>query len=296
MITLDELRNAPDLDLKQKLDAFYDGTKCIYSFADEVMVPMLNGLIRPDEREEALKQIYLRMYLFLGSIIALNHLRHFQSVASATRSIFEVGIDIKALAADTTGVAITKFHQFPEVERYRTAAQLLEFATTNSTITQSELSHERAFYDDAARKTRVEQQITFKKNGKPIYPKHWSGNNNLRARAKNLNVEDWYVETYPRLSWYVHAGTTGTAAMSKEAFEAIFGNCHSLVQRMFLDATVLCAKTTRIHHAVESFGKWIDELWERLLCENSVRFPLVARKEDFIRRKVWIILSDIFGK
>lgn len=56
MITLDELRSAPDLDLKQKLDAYYDGTKCIYNFADEVMVPILNGLIKPNEREEAVKK------------------------------------------------------------------------------------------------------------------------------------------------------------------------------------------------------------------------------------------------
>ena len=193
------------------------------------------------------------MHLFLGSIIVLNHLRHLQSVASATRSIFELWIDIRELAADTSGNSITKFHQFPEVERYRAAELLLKFAATNSTIAQSELLHEKAFYDDGARKARV-GQITLTKNGKFEYPKHWSGNKGLRRRAKSLDLEDWYVEAYPRLSWYVHAGTTGTAAMPREAFEAIFGYCHSLVQRMFLDATLACAKITRIYDAIESFA------------------------------------------
>ena len=54
-------RFAPALDLKQNLDALYDGTKCICNFADDIMIPQLTALIKPNERETAVKETYFRM-------------------------------------------------------------------------------------------------------------------------------------------------------------------------------------------------------------------------------------------
>jgi uncharacterized protein YkwD len=68
-----------------------------------------------------------------------------------------------------------------------------------------------------------------------------------------------YVEVYPLLSWYVHAGATGTAGMSKGDLESMFGLSHSLIQRIFVDATATCAKTTKIS-SLDYFSAWMTSI------------------------------------
>lgn len=186
MISLEELLNAPisDLSLKQLNDAFYDGTKAIYDFAKEVMIPQLKGLLQANQQELAVRETYCRMYLLLGSVVTLNGLQHLQSVASATRSLFELWLDMKQLAANATGSTGEKFHAFPEIERYRAAEQLIKFSEKNPRVlNRTDISRQQAFYDDPDRKKTIASILKTDKNGKPLFPKHWSGKNDLRQRA-----------------------------------------------------------------------------------------------------------------
>ena len=260
MVTLEELEKASvsDLSLKARLDAFFDGTKHMCDFANEVMVPQLNALLQISDRESAIRTTYFRMVLILRSIIALNHTQHFQTVASATRSLFELYLDIGSLASGDTDEAAQKYYEFTEIERYRRAKQLVEFTSRNPNAL-SDVSNQRAFYEDAERRKRIEARVRKGKNGEWIYPKHWTGKN-VRDRARELDLEAWYIEIYPLLSWYVHGGATGIAGMSRDALESCFGTCHRLTQKIFLDATSICAKETRISDAIECFGRWMEGL------------------------------------
>jgi hypothetical protein len=74
-----------------------------------------------------------------------------------------------------------------------------------------------------------------------------------------MGQEALYVEVYALLSWYVHAGATGTAGMSRDAIESVFGICHGLVRRIFLDAIEVCAKATKISELAEYPG-WMRSL------------------------------------
>jgi hypothetical protein len=91
-ITFDDLMNAPDSDLPVKtlVDAYFVGTRCMHDFSREVMVPVLRMLSSPSPQEIAVRDTYYKMCLLLRSALVLNNLDHFQSVASLTRSIFEL--------------------------------------------------------------------------------------------------------------------------------------------------------------------------------------------------------------
>jgi hypothetical protein len=41
-------------------------------------------------------------------------------------------------------------------------------------------------------------------------------------------------------------GPTVSAGIGKEALESVFGVCHGLIRRIFLDAIADCAKATKI--------------------------------------------------
>jgi hypothetical protein len=250
-ITFDELLNMPvsDLPVKTQNDAWYDGTKYMHDFAREVMVPVLSKLLKPSEQETAATETYFRMFLLLESIIALNKVRHFQSVDSATRSLFELWLDLEIIARDKTGEAAKLYREFPELERFRVAGQVVKFSDDNPRALEMDISPQRAFHSNPARQKKFG---CFKKRA------HWTGKG-ARDRAKAIGQEAMYIEAYPVLSWHVHAGATGTSGMSREALERIFGFSHSVVQRIFVTATSTCAKLTKIS-ALEYFDEWMRGL------------------------------------
>jgi Family of unknown function (DUF5677) len=250
MVTLDDIlqtMNEPvsDLPLKSIIDAYFDGAKYMHDFSRDVIVPQLKALLAPSAQEIALRDTYYKMYLFLRSALIMNSLDHFQSVAALTRSLFELLLDLKFIAQDSTGDAVKRYNEFQEIERYRRAEQLVEFDRNHPDAIKQDISPQRTFCSDQQRQARVASAL---KRGK--YPDHWTGKN-ARERAKILGKEAMYVEVYSLLSWYVHAGAAGTAGMSKEALESVFGVCHGLIRRIFLDAISTCAKTTRISELAE---------------------------------------------
>lgn len=258
-VTLDDIlqtMNEPvsDLPLKTIIDAYFDGTKHMHDFSHDVMIPQLKALLRPSAQEIALRDIYFKMYLLLRSALTMNRLDHFQSVAALTRSLFELLLDIKILARDKTGDAVKRYNEFPEIERYRRAEQLVVFDASNPNQIKQDLSAQRAFISDPERQARVTSAI----GPKGKYPDHWTGRD-ARARARSTGEEALYVEVYALLSWYVHAGAAGTAGMSRDALESVFGVCHALIRRIFLDAIAICAKATKISELTE-FPGWMTRL------------------------------------
>jgi len=257
-ITLDDIiqtANEPvsDLPLKTIIDAYFDGTKHMHDFGREVMVPQLKALLGPTTHEIALRDIYFKMHLLLDSAIALNRLEHFQSVAALTRSLFELHLDMKIIVADKTGDTVRLYHEFPEIERYRRAEQLIKFDSAHPGEIKQDLSAQRAFVSDPARQARIAAAIGTKRP-----PDHWSGMN-ARDRARSVGQEALYVEVYALLSWYVHAGAAGTAGIGRDALESLFGVCHGLIRRIFLDAIEVCSKATKISELTEYPG-WMRSL------------------------------------
>jgi hypothetical protein len=115
---------------------------------------------------------------------------------------------------------------------------------------------QRAFHADAARKQRIDVLVTTGRSGKRKYPEHWTGKK-VRERAAAVGEEAMYVEAYPQMSWFVHAGPAGTAGISKEGLEHVFAMGHSLIQRIFIGATRACADVTKIS-SLEQFDNWLQ--------------------------------------
>jgi hypothetical protein len=95
---------------------------------------------------------------------------------------------MKILAADKTDDAATRYNEFPEIERYRRAEQLIAFDAKHPDQIKQDLSVQRAFVADPARQARVTSAIGPKRK----YPDHWSGMN-ARDRARHAGGEALYV-------------------------------------------------------------------------------------------------------
>lgn len=267
MITFDELEKAEvsDLSVKTRVEAFYKGTDAVSKFAEKVMIPVLKGQLDLNIKERAIVDTYCRMYAWVRSMVAMNSYIHFQGAAAATRSLFELLLDIKMLVNDETGELIKKFHAFPDIDKFNRAKKIVSFCDEHRNNTQINDSIQRTFVNYVGRKQKNEKTILRywgkNKKGDPKRPKHWTGEN-VRERACSLGLkyEELYVEIYSLLSWYIHSGSTGYVGLKEKDIENCFGYCHGLAQRMFIEATVICAKEMKLDVAVEWFYKAIENL------------------------------------
>jgi hypothetical protein len=251
-ISLEDLALLPllsDAPLRTQNNAWYDGTGFLSDFAREVSVPVLSTILSPSHTERAAINIYFRMNLILEAIIALNNIRHVQTVAACTRSMFECWLDVELIVQDVTGRNADKFFEFPEAQKFWAAKRLIEFSEKNPNALTKDIDAQRIFFSNEARQAKFA-------NRKP--QDHWSGKN-IRERAKSIGRESMYLEIYPMLSWQTHSDPTGTEGLRKEAFERLFGFSHSLIQRIFLNATVSVAHLTKLS-SLEQFGGWVQSL------------------------------------
>ncbi len=267
MVSLEEIQNAEitDLPVRKRIEAFYKGTHAVTKFAEAVMLPVLKGQFNLNDKEKAIVGTYYRMYLWINSMVVMNSRIHFQGAASAARSLFELLLDIKILAADKTGEMVDKFHAFPTIEKFRVADNLISFCDRYKGKTNLDDSRQRSFINKPGKKQNIEQIIIKNwgenKKGKPNRPDHWTGKKiPERAHAVGFEYEELYVDVYHLLSWHIHAGSTGYAGWDEYAIESSFGHSHGIAQRVFLDATITCAKEMKISSAVEKFYRIIEDL------------------------------------
>jgi hypothetical protein len=246
------------------------------------MEPVLIGQVNLDDRQTAIVGTYFRIVGWLKALAELNSPSHWQAVASAARSLFELSLDIKLIQSDATGELVRKFHTFPEVEKYRAAQKLVSYCDrTNNT--KIECANQRKFIDGTAKESAINSLIAqywgTDKKGKPSWPQHWSGLT-VASRATKLgpHYEELYIEVYPFLSWHIHSGSTGYAGQKPETLELSFGMMHGTIQEVVLDATEICAeemKIDKIDNLAKPFKQLIEDLrksTDQILVQKHVEF------------------------
>lgn len=266
MATLDELENAEnhDVTVRERVEAFFKGTDALRGFSGDVMVPVLKGQLDLKDEELALIGIYYRMYGWIQSLVSMNSRIHFQGAASAARSLFELLLDIKLLVQDPDGTVTARFHAYPQVERHRAAKQIVDFTDQHDDSTIDD-EHQRRLVETVGKQEEIDELIVkhwgLTKKDKPKRPEHWSGLSvKARAMALGEEYEALYVESYPVLSWCVHAGSAIYSGIGESAIESSFGLSHALSQRCFLDATGEVARAMHIDKAFEGLSDVLEGL------------------------------------
>ena len=90
---------------------------------------------------------------------------------------------------------------------------------------------------------------------------HWTGLNNLEERISETSQElqSFYYEHYPRLSWYVHSGSTGYGGVDEKALRNSFLFSHVLAQDLFGKITIMVSNEIKITKAIPWLTKTIGE-------------------------------------
>ena len=112
-------------------DATFEGVRAAYTFQNSHLKPLLQGLLSQSPREEIFVSLHCRLAAYISSLCRLNNPIHFQAIAAASRTIFEVGLDMALINKDSTNDSIDRLHAFTRIERYRVAKKVVDFFSSN---------------------------------------------------------------------------------------------------------------------------------------------------------------------
>ena len=246
----------------------YAYSQQLFEFAKGRLVQFLTSSPSQNENEGVFVGIFLRMYLWMESLVALNKNTHIQGVAVSLRALFELFLDLKILDEDKTGECYKKYIAFSEIEMFREGSKRVQFFEQNFPKNTEKYFIQKQFITNSERINRITsnlKQFWAIDDIKGIGSlKHWT-KKHARDRAAQVGIEyeEIYIEFYQRLSQIVHgSGLEFFRKLDKEQFEAYYAYCHQTAQRVFIEAMKIVAKKMKLDKAWEheDFFKRLDEL------------------------------------
>ena len=245
-------------------DAAFEGIRATYIFHKVSLLPLLQGFLNKNPREQAIMALHYRIAAYLTSLYKLNDPLHFQTIAASARSLFELGLDMELFGKDSTAESLNRLNAFVSVERYRTAGKLVDFYSTKPVPQDRDLSKQRSLCADLKEKRHVEElnkKYWGHRNSKGdlLWPKHWSRFQETRGRARHVKGawEEWYVWNYYMLSWHVHSGLTGTSNVPREAFDYFAAEAFQLSTDVLVEVYKILG---REFHLDKAMDKWVESL------------------------------------
>jgi hypothetical protein len=261
----DDIIRARAVPITPKLlaDAQFEGIRAAFCYWVFHLKAVIQGLLDRKPREDAILGLFYRAMGYVASIRRLNAPIHFQAIASAARSLFELGLDMAFFNQEKTDDSLGRIPAFTTVERYRVAKKIKEFYANRPARSDHDLSVIQAHVTDSANTARVEALVEKywgrTKKGELIWPKHWSAFPNTRDRAHRVGGpwEERYVLHYYKLSWYMHSGLTGVAGIPKDLFDVLASEAFQLSKDVILDCYRIVGEELQLASAIPD---WISHL------------------------------------
>jgi hypothetical protein len=237
------------------------GIQGLVTFDEEYIIPILQSILTPTDREKAFQAVYYRMFAHLKTLYKLDAPVYFQSIAAAARSFFELYLDLALLHRDTSDESIDRFHTFTRVERYRVAQAEVSFFDANPTLLCGNITAMRNLSNNATVRAEIEADVErlWGRNdrGRLRWPKHWSRYQDARARAGSLGptFEALYVRYYYELSWHIHPGATGVGGIPQNHFDIFVGIAHALVLEIAPEAFLIAGREFHLNASFEAYDE-----------------------------------------
>lgn len=216
-------------NLREEPARFFSTLTSLNNFDKLEIRNVIRGLLSPTQREICFTANYYRAFANVESILALNHVKHVQGIASAARSLFEIAVDVALI--DQIPQGPDKMLALIDVEKLRSAQAIVDFKATNPTAQVDATTFQEFIRLEGARITALRDSLW------PARPdvQHWSLLK-MQKRVEKLGqpFSELYAVEYPRLSWYIHSGLTGFANLQEESFELMAGIAFTIAVKSYM--------------------------------------------------------------
>ena len=190
---------------------------------------VIHGLLNPTPREICFTTNYYRAFTNVESILVLNDVKHIQAIASVTRGLFEIAIDVALINHIPQGPEKMLAHV--DVERLRSAEKIIAFKASNPTSEVDSRIYEQFVRNESKRVIGLRDSLW---PGRPDV-QHWSLLK-MQQRVEKLGspFNELYVLEYPVLSWFIHSGLTGFANVQKDSLDDVVENAFTIAVKSYM--------------------------------------------------------------
>jgi hypothetical protein len=200
-----------------------------------------------------------------------------QAIGAGARCIFEHYLDLRWLQKFPAETWFERFRAFPDVDRYMAAQKVVDYKQHNP-ASQIDITLFQEFMSRADATEPMRDEVSriwgADAKGNPRWPRHWTGEGDVRRRAKQISLEceDAYVQIYPTLCALVHAGPTAEhgdfAWLEKQvAFGYFYAFVHArAATRETCDLLGIRERVVGYEHRMQQLEQWEAEAMKKLIA------------------------------
>jgi hypothetical protein len=245
--------------------AHYCGIEACDVFAKKFLNPVLGTQLSLSEREAVIVGLYYRIIAYCRSLLVLNKATHFQSVASATRSILEIYLDMEILHRDVFADGAMRIVSFTEMQKLKAAKKTLKFFEDNPQFdpSPSPIDTLRDYVKNNETRINAQTENLWGKDrkGKLKAPEHWT-ERDLKGRAVVLgkSFELLVNEGYDQRNFLVHTGLAGVAGLNSTHFTILCALSYKTVNECLLGAFRVLVSELNMKATLEPFDEQLEQL------------------------------------
>lgn len=182
----------------RRLRALVEGTHILKTLSLEKILKSLNEMVMsPTEDERAILNIFYRMQAWAESLVILGaDPKHVQAMGAASRSLFELLLEMKIMNAKPELSA--RYFAYPEIQKLALANKFKAFLEANKQEAKEHLWPKiKSLTENAALRAQLEKRAQTLW-GKPLndVDSWWEKNIYVRAKAMGLVYERRYRTAY----------------------------------------------------------------------------------------------------
>ncbi len=192
------------------------------------------------DRENYFLLNYNRAVLSIELLLTLTEYKHFQTVASICRAIFEIAVEMALMERDKDSAE--KVTTFIECEKLRAARKIVKFG-----VKDPQKAFLLAIYIEYIKENadRIDNEQARIWPGKGRIS-HWSLKD-MAQRCELLGGEckELYSFHYAALSWYVHSGVIGVANVDQDTLSHVCGIAFQIIVKCYgliMESIINCFK------------------------------------------------------
>jgi hypothetical protein len=245
--------------------ANYCGIEACDVFAKKFLNPIIATQLSLSDREKTIVGHYYRIIAYGRSLLALNDAIHFQSVASAARSILELYLDMEIFHRNLFADGVLRVAAFVEAQKLKAARKTLAFFAANPTLLASPSAVNPQDEYVRSNEARIDAQSAGiwgqDRKGKPKVPDHWT-EWDVKSRATKLGKEFELLvnDGYDHRNFLVHTGITGVSGLNQTDFTILCALSYKTIHACILGAFTILVKEVKLEAALEPFDEQREQL------------------------------------
>jgi len=232
--------------------------------------PVIKLPTEPSQREVIIQDIFLRSLCWIETLARLNKPQDFQGVATCTRSLLEMCVDVVFIAHDDTGQLTAKMYDWAKSAKFQTSKSIVEFyKKRGEKVPEIQEDLERYFKEN-------------KESIVPIRNMHWDGDHQQRWTGRWLGADcqqadeleptcisaelgkslaELHIAQIGRLNWLVHG--SGVAILQQLPRSWFFHVCSVGFSTSSSLAVLISAVTARALRSDVAQSEWENLKTER---------------------------------